>query len=89
MTEQSYFERAAIALERALQAKGFGEQAAYIDEALRLNRLALASEGPRVATEHRTFDPPTQSTTTTKARPDLALPSVGTSVCDQQLIECR
>jgi len=42
--EPSLFEQAADALSRAMRATEFGEQSHLLDEALRLNRLALASE---------------------------------------------
>jgi hypothetical protein len=45
----SYFDRAADALSRALEATEPGEQALLLDQALRLNRLALAEERQRLA----------------------------------------
>lgn len=41
---RNYFQEAAAVLEQAMKATGLGEQAALLDEALRLNRLGLAEE---------------------------------------------
>lgn len=40
----SLFEQAATALERAMKASGVGEQARLLDEAMRLNQLAIQAE---------------------------------------------
>lgn len=45
----SLFEQAAAALERALKASGVGEQARLLDEAIRLNRLAIEAERAKPA----------------------------------------
>ncbi len=42
--DRSLFEQAADALSRAMRATEFGEQTRLMEEALRLNRLALAGE---------------------------------------------
>lgn len=47
--ERTYFEAAADALERAMRAPHVGEQAMWLDEALRLDRLALAEEKAKLA----------------------------------------
>jgi hypothetical protein len=47
--ELNYFERAADALSQAFVATRVGEQAALLDEALRLNRYGLAQERARLA----------------------------------------
>lgn len=47
--QRSYFEEAAEALERAMKATGLGEQGVLLEEALRLNRLALAEERIKLA----------------------------------------
>jgi hypothetical protein len=41
---RSRFDQAAEALQRAIQATSFGEQERLLEEALRLNRLALAEK---------------------------------------------
>lgn len=46
--DRNYFEQAADALQRALSAQA-DEQAVWIEEALRLNRVALAEERARLA----------------------------------------
>ncbi len=48
MSETSNFDQAADALTRAMKATGVGEQGLWLDEALRLNRLALAEERSRL-----------------------------------------
>lgn len=45
----SLFERAAEALQRAMNARSAPEQALMLEEALRLNRLALIDERYRLA----------------------------------------
>jgi hypothetical protein len=47
--ERSYFEQAADALRRAMRASDNGEQALFMEEALRLNRLGLAEQRARLA----------------------------------------
>ena len=49
MGEHSYFEQAADALRRAIDATLIGEQAVLLEEALRLNRFGLAEEKARLA----------------------------------------
>ena len=44
MDHASLFDQAAEALTRALSSTGLAEQSMLMDEALRLNRLALAAE---------------------------------------------
>ena len=46
--ERTYFEQAADALRRAMRATHIGEQSVLLEEALRLNRLALAEERTRI-----------------------------------------
>jgi hypothetical protein len=47
--EENYFEQAADALSRAMEATRAGEQALLLEEALRLNRFGLAQEKARLA----------------------------------------
>ncbi len=47
--ERSYFERAADALREAFAATTVGEQAALLEKAIRLNRLAVAEERAKLA----------------------------------------
>jgi len=47
--ELSYFEQAADALREAFAATNVGQQAAALDKALRLNRLAIAEERAKLA----------------------------------------
>ncbi len=49
MGEHSYFEQAADALRRAIDATRIGEQAVLLEEALRLNRFGLAEEKAKLA----------------------------------------
>ena len=49
MGELSYFEQAADALRRAMDATRIGEQALLLEEALRLNRFGLAEEKAKLA----------------------------------------
>ena len=44
MQKQSYFDEAAEVLERALKATAIPEQGRLLEEALRLNKLALAEQ---------------------------------------------
>jgi hypothetical protein len=48
-----YFEQAADALSRAMKTSGLAEQERLLDEALRLNRLALAQERRKLRTDAR------------------------------------
>jgi len=48
MAESPYFEQAADALRRAMKATNLGEQALLLEEAVRLNRQALAQEKERL-----------------------------------------
>ena len=45
----SYFDQAAEALERAFKATGVGEQAALLEEALRLHGLAVEEERAKLS----------------------------------------
>jgi hypothetical protein len=59
--EHYYFEQAADALSRAMLATRIGEQSVLLDEALRLNRLALVKEKAKLApaaSEPPKADPP-------------------------------
>lgn len=47
--QASLFERAADALRQALDATDFGEEALLLEEAIRLNRLALEEERAKLA----------------------------------------
>lgn len=49
MQQPSTFDLAAEALTRAIRATGIAEQGPLLEEALRLNRLALAEERQRLA----------------------------------------
>lgn len=59
--EPSYFDLAAEALARALTATGIAEQGQLLEEALRLNRLALAQERQRLAETAAHSDGPSAS----------------------------